>query len=83
MQKVEYALIDSDDNPKSGSVDDPEYDQQLIIDCNMLSIDIENEIVLIHNFIRDKYQLKVPELESFITQLIMPRLLKNLATKGI
>ncbi|XP_070026267.1 U4/U6 small nuclear ribonucleoprotein Prp31 homolog [Nicotiana sylvestris] len=66
MQKVEYASDKSDDKPKSGGVDDPEYDQQLIIDCNMLSIDIENEIVLIHNFIRDKYQLKVPELESLV-----------------
>ncbi|XP_016447662.2 U4/U6 small nuclear ribonucleoprotein Prp31 homolog [Nicotiana tabacum] len=66
MQKVEAALIESDDKPKSGGVDDPEYDQQLIIDCTVLSVDIENEIALIHNFIRDKYQLRVPELESLV-----------------
>ncbi|XP_009803896.2 U4/U6 small nuclear ribonucleoprotein Prp31 homolog [Nicotiana sylvestris] len=61
MQKVEAALIESDDKPKLGGVD-----EQLIIDCSVLSVDIENEIVLIHNFIRDKYQFKVPELESLV-----------------
>ncbi|RVX10584.1 U4/U6 small nuclear ribonucleoprotein Prp31-like [Vitis vinifera] len=44
--------------------DDPEY--QLIVDCNALSVDIENEIVIIHNFIRDNYRLKFPELESLV-----------------
>lgn len=44
--------------------DDPEY--QLIVECNTLSVDIENEIVIIHNFIRDKYRLKFPELESLV-----------------
>ncbi|PNY13105.1 U4/U6 small nuclear ribonucleoprotein Prp31-like, partial [Trifolium pratense] len=44
--------------------DDPEY--QLIVECNALSVDIENEIVIIHNFIRDKYRLKFPELESLV-----------------
>jgi U4/U6 small nuclear ribonucleoprotein PRP31 len=27
---------------------------QLIVDCNALTVDIDNEIVLVHNFIRDK-----------------------------
>lgn len=44
--------------------DDPEY--QLIVECNALSVDIENEIIIIHNFIRDKYRLKFPELESLV-----------------
>lgn len=44
--------------------DDPEY--QLIVECNSLSVDIENEIIIIHNFIRDKYRLKFPELESLV-----------------
>ncbi|KMT07279.1 hypothetical protein BVRB_6g149090 [Beta vulgaris subsp. vulgaris] len=39
---------------------------QLIVDCNALSVDIENEIIIIHNFIRDKYRLKFPELESLV-----------------
>ncbi|KAK4402810.1 U4/U6 small nuclear ribonucleoprotein Prp31 [Sesamum angolense] len=54
MQKVEDALEKGSDNSSQGLVleDDPEY--QLIVDCNALSVDIENEIVIIHNFIRDK-----------------------------
>ncbi|KAJ8555096.1 hypothetical protein K7X08_001594 [Anisodus acutangulus] len=66
MQKVEDALEKESDITNKGVVleDDPEY--QLIVDCNALSVDIENEIVIIHNFIRDKYRLKFPELESLV-----------------
>lgn len=42
--------------------DDPEC--QLTVGCDVLSFDIENEIIIIHSFIRDKYPLKFPELES-------------------
>lgn len=31
-----------------------------------MSVDIENEIVITHNFIRDKYRLKFPKLESLV-----------------
>ncbi|XVE85050.1 hypothetical protein DITRI_Ditri17bG0061300 [Diplodiscus trichospermus] len=66
MQKVEDALEKGSDFSNQGLVleDDPEY--QLIVDCKALSVDIENEIVIIHNFIRDKYRLKFPELESLV-----------------
>eukprot|EP01018_Ginkgo_biloba_P034331 Gb_40946 [translate_table: standard] len=66
MQKVEEALQKGSEISKNGTVleDDPEY--QLIVDCNALSVDIENEIVIIHNFIRDNYRLKFPELESLV-----------------
>ncbi|GLJ26736.1 hypothetical protein SUGI_0520930 [Cryptomeria japonica] len=66
MQKIEEALQKGYDIPSSGIVleDEPEY--QLIVDCNALSVDIENEIVIIHNFIRDRYRLKFPELESLV-----------------
>ncbi|KAL1804426.1 hypothetical protein DCAR_0936076 [Daucus carota subsp. sativus] len=66
MQKVESALEKESDVSTHGVVleDDPEY--QLIVDCNALSVDIENEIIIIHNFIRDKYRLKFPELESLV-----------------
>ncbi|WOL19871.1 U4/U6 small nuclear ribonucleoprotein Prp31 [Canna indica] len=64
--KVDNALEKGSDISISGIVleDDPEY--QLIVDCNALSVDIENEIIIIHNFIRDKYRLKFPELESLV-----------------
>ncbi|XP_071741199.1 U4/U6 small nuclear ribonucleoprotein Prp31 homolog [Rutidosis leptorrhynchoides] len=61
MKKLENAL----DNELSG---DTEY--QLIAECNELSVDIEKEIVIIHNLIRDKYRLKFPELESIVRRPI-------------
>ncbi|XP_071691001.1 U4/U6 small nuclear ribonucleoprotein Prp31 homolog [Rutidosis leptorrhynchoides] len=66
MKKVENAL-DKGSDVSSQSItleDDPEY--QLIVECNALSVDIENEIIIIHTFIRDKYRLKFPELESLV-----------------
>jgi U4/U6 small nuclear ribonucleoprotein PRP31 len=45
-------------------VEDLEY--QLIVDCNALSVDIDSEITIVHSFIRDKYKLKLPLLESRI-----------------
>ncbi|MCE5167649.1 hypothetical protein HAX54_015068, partial [Datura stramonium] len=62
MQKVEDALIFTNKGDVFLEKDDPEY--KLIVDCNALSIEIEDEIFIIHNFIRDKYRLKFPELES-------------------
>ncbi|KAL8140114.1 hypothetical protein V2J09_006135 [Rumex salicifolius] len=44
--------------------DEPEY--QLIIDCNKLSVEIEDEITSIHTFIRDEYRSRLPELESLV-----------------
>ena len=61
LQKVEDALQKGTDFSNQGSIpeEDPVY--QLIVDCNALPIDIENEIIIIHNFIRDKYRLKFPD----------------------
>jgi len=39
---------------------------KLIMECNLLSAEIENKIVIVHNFIRNKYCLKFPELESIV-----------------
>lgn len=63
MEKVEKALgkETSDDN-------DPEYN--LILDCNQLLIDIENEIFIVRNFIRDKYRTKFQDLDSLVHNAI-------------
>lgn len=63
MHRVEDALRSCDRKR------DSEYDA-LIMDCNALLIDIENEISTIHNFIRDQYRLKFPELESLVNHPI-------------
>ncbi|CAH8353855.1 unnamed protein product [Eruca vesicaria subsp. sativa] len=57
MRKVDEAALVKDS-------DDPEY--KLIVDCNHLSVDIENEIATVHSFIRCKYRVRFPELESFV-----------------
>lgn len=43
---------------------DPEY--QLIVQANLLAVEIDNEIVLIHRFVKDKYKKRFPELDSMI-----------------
>lgn len=82
MQKVEEALKKESDFSNYGLImeDDPEY--QLIVDCNALSVDIENEIVIIHNFIRDNYRRKFPELESLVHHPIdYARLVKRIGNE--
>lgn len=41
---------------------------RLLVDCNKLAVNIDNEIIIVHNFIRDKYRLKFPELESLVRE---------------
>jgi hypothetical protein len=36
------------------------------VECNKLAVDIDNEVVNVYNFIRDKHKLKFPELESLV-----------------
>ncbi|KAK3995428.1 hypothetical protein QBC44DRAFT_25818 [Cladorrhinum sp. PSN332] len=49
-----------------GNVEDhPEYN--LLTQSNSLSTQIDNEIVLVHKFIRDHYSVRFPELETLIT----------------
>ncbi|KAL4420982.1 hypothetical protein ABPG77_001301 [Micractinium sp. CCAP 211/92] len=46
------------------SEEDPTY--KLLVDCNQLAVDIDNEIVVVYNFLRDRYKTKFPELESLV-----------------
>lgn len=43
---------------------DPEY--KLIVEANNLTVEIDNEINVIHKYIRDKYLRRFPELESLV-----------------
>ncbi|KAL7647102.1 UNVERIFIED_CONTAM: hypothetical protein RMT77_002360 [Armadillidium vulgare] len=43
---------------------DPEY--RLIVEANNISIDIDNEIGIIHKFVKEKYAKRFPELESLV-----------------
>lgn len=67
LQKIAYYQsqpAQSTDNV--GNVEDhPEY--HLLTQSNSLSTQIDNEIVLVHKFIRDHYSVRFPELETLIT----------------
>lgn len=43
---------------------DPEY--QLIVEANNITVEIDNEINVIHKFTRDHYSKRFPELESLV-----------------
>ncbi|KAF8743861.1 hypothetical protein AX14_000258 [Amanita brunnescens Koide BX004] len=47
----------------------PEYN--LIVQANNLSVDVDNEILVVHKFIRDHYATKFPELEQLVTDPAM------------
>ncbi|KAJ6516062.1 hypothetical protein C8R45DRAFT_889381 [Mycena sanguinolenta] len=47
----------------------PEY--TLIVQANNLSVDVDNEILVVHKFIRDHYAAKFPELEQLVVDPAM------------
>ncbi|KAL8932076.1 MAG: hypothetical protein Q9211_006542, partial [Gyalolechia sp. 1 TL-2023] len=68
LEKVAYyqSLPPEKQNPSVGSVEDnPEY--HLLTQANTLSTSIDNEIILVHKFIRDHYSTRFPELETLVT----------------
>lgn len=68
FQKVAYyqSLPPDKQNSFVGSVEDnPEY--HLLTQANTLSTSIDNEIILVHKFIRDHYSTRFPELETLVT----------------
>ncbi|CAA7015738.1 unnamed protein product [Microthlaspi erraticum] len=56
------------DSKATISENSPEY--KLIVDCNQLSVDIDKEIAIVHNFIRHKYRPKFPAIELLVTHAI-------------
>ncbi|MFH4981360.1 hypothetical protein AB6A40_008069 [Gnathostoma spinigerum] len=64
---------------------DPQY--KLIVELSSLAADIDQELNVIHKFVRDKYEKRFPELESLVPNaleyLAAVKLLGNdIATKG-
>lgn len=41
-------------------------DYELLVECNKLAVDIDNEIVAVFNFLKERYRPKFPELESLV-----------------
>ncbi|KAI4267664.1 MAG: hypothetical protein L6R35_006836, partial [Caloplaca aegaea] len=68
LEKVAHyqSLPPEKQNSFVGSVEDnPEY--HLLTQANTLSTSIDNEIILVHKFIRDHYSSRFPELETLVT----------------
>ncbi|KAL8824398.1 MAG: hypothetical protein Q9170_008169 [Blastenia crenularia] len=68
LEKVAHyqSLPPEKQNSFVGSVEDnPEY--HLLTQANTLSTSIDNEIILVHKFIRDHYSTRFPELETLVT----------------
>lgn len=66
IKKVEqYSKQKRKDNVAGPVEYDPEY--QLIVQANNLTVEIDNEINVIHKFVRDNYLKRFPELESLIS----------------
>jgi U4/U6 small nuclear ribonucleoprotein PRP31 len=79
LNKVLTALSHEDDNDGSDSdgdghheggavEDDPDY--QLVMACNSMILEIDEEIIGIHRYVLDIYNKKFPELESLIPNRI-------------
>jgi U4/U6 small nuclear ribonucleoprotein PRP31 len=47
-----------------GAVD--EGAEALVVECNSLTVEVDNEIAIVHQYIKDKYKSKFPELESLV-----------------
>uniref|UniRef100_A0AAR2LD12 U4/U6 small nuclear ribonucleoprotein Prp31 n=1 Tax=Pygocentrus nattereri TaxID=42514 RepID=A0AAR2LD12_PYGNA len=66
MEKIaQYVGNPRKNTDVSGPVEaDPEY--RLIVAANNLTVEIDNELNIIHKFVRDKYSKRFPELESLV-----------------
>ncbi|KAK4226937.1 hypothetical protein QBC38DRAFT_212001 [Podospora fimiseda] len=65
LEKIAYYQSQPSTENVGNVEDHPEYN--LLTQSNSLSTQIDNEIVLVHKFIRDHYSVRFPELETLIT----------------
>jgi len=62
---AKYSASPSDMSSSAGPLEEnPEY--HLVVAANNLSVEVDNEILLVHKFIRDHYAPRFPELEQLI-----------------
>ncbi|KAJ9114869.1 hypothetical protein QFC20_001240 [Naganishia adeliensis] len=66
LHRIDYYTEHPEDTSvEAGPVEEnPEY--ALIVQSNNLSVELENELLLVHKFIRDHYAIRFPELEQVI-----------------
>ena len=62
---AKYTAKPSDMSSTGGPIEEnPEY--SLVVTANNTSVEVDNEILLVHKFIRDHYAPRFPELEQLI-----------------
>ncbi|KAK8869526.1 hypothetical protein IAR55_000092 [Kwoniella newhampshirensis] len=62
---AKYTSTPSDMTSAGGPLEEnPEY--HLVVTANNMSVEVDNEILLVHKFIRDHYAPRFPELEQLI-----------------
>lgn len=62
---AKYSDAPTDMSATSGPLEEnPEY--HLVVTANNMSVEVDNEILLVHKFIRDHYAPRFPELEQLI-----------------
>ncbi|EGE00422.1 pre-mRNA splicing factor [Trichophyton tonsurans CBS 112818] len=70
LEKIaHYKQLPEREEARTGSVEDDE-EYHLLTQSNSLSTSIDNEITLVHKFIRDHYSSRFPELETLISNPI-------------
>ncbi|KAH8146580.1 uncharacterized protein LAJ45_09262 [Morchella importuna] len=66
LEKIEhYKALPPSTGPQGSVEDNPEY--KLLVQSNAHAVSIDNEIILVHKFIRDHYAVRFPELENLVT----------------
>ncbi|KAL8286285.1 hypothetical protein RQP46_004773 [Phenoliferia psychrophenolica] len=80
LTKIEHYRENPDPNLASDG-DSQEY--QLIVQANNLSVEIDNEMLIVHKFIRDHYISRFPELDSLVSApLAFCRVILALGNEG-
>ncbi|GAA5952409.1 hypothetical protein JCM3765_001964 [Sporobolomyces pararoseus] len=64
LQRIEYYKENPDPNLAS---DGESNEYKLIVQANNLSVEIDNEMLIVHKFIRDHYLPRFPELDSLVS----------------
>ncbi|PWN54308.1 Nop domain-containing protein [Violaceomyces palustris] len=64
MKSIEHFMALPEPDIEGVLEETPEY--QLIVKANNLAVDVDNEVMVVHKFIRDHYSPRFPELESLI-----------------
>ena len=64
LQQIDHFMALPEPDLAGVLEDSPEY--HLIVKANNIAVDVDNEVMIVHKFIRDHYSPRFPELETLI-----------------